>query len=122
MKKITLHLVENPATSEPETLDPTQLPQATERAVSARRRNLNRNIFSVRPDVDTLTLLAHASETLASLNVMTMDFADRLEGPQRNVALALQQLTMLTELLVNRARDNLDPNASVAVGEPPVLH
>ncbi|WLI11939.1 MULTISPECIES: DUF6124 family protein [Pseudomonas] len=122
MKKITLTLVENPATSEPETLEPTQLPQATERAVSARRRNLNRNIFSVRPDVDTLTLLAHASETLASLNVMTMDFADRLEGPQRNVALALQQLTMLTELLVNRARDNLDPNASVAVGEPPVLH
>ena len=122
MKKITLHLVENPATSEPETLEPTQLPQATERAVSARRRNLNRNIFRVRPDVDTLTLLAHASETLASLNVMTLDFADRLEGPQRNVALALQQLTMLTELLVNRARDNLDPNASVAVGEPPVLH
>ena len=122
MKKITLTLVENQATSEPETLEPTQLPQATERAVSARRRNLNRNIFSVRPDVDTLTLLAHASETLASLNVMTMDFADRLEGPQRNVALALQQLTMLTELLVNRARDNLDPNASVAVGEPPVLH
>jgi hypothetical protein len=122
MKKITLHLVENPATSEPETLDPTQPPQVTERAVSARRRNLNRNIFSVRPDVDTLTLLAHASETLASLNVMTMDFADRLEGPQRNVALALQQLTMLTELLVNRARDNLDPNASVAVGEPPVFH
>lgn len=122
MKKITLTLVENQATSEPETLEPTQLPQATERAVSARRRNLNRNIFSIRPDVDTLTLLAHASETLASLNVMTMDFADRLEGPQRNVALALQQLTMLTELLVNRARDNLDPNASVAVGEPPVLH
>ena len=122
MKKITLTLVENQATSEPETLEPTQLPQATERAVSARRRNLNRNIFSVRPDVDTLTLLAHASETLASLNVMTMDFADRLEGPQRNVALALQQLTMLTELLVNRARDNLDPNASVAVGEPPVFH
>ena len=122
MKKITLHLVENPATSEPETLDPTQLPQATERAVSTRRRNLNRNIFSVRPDVDTTTLLAHASETLASLNVMTMDFADRLEGPQRNVALALQQLTMLTELLVNRARDNLDPNAAVAAGEPPVFH
>jgi hypothetical protein len=53
---------------------------------------------------------------------MTLDFANRLEGPQRNVALALQQLTMLTELLVNRAKDNLDPNASVAAGEPPVLH
>lgn len=122
MKKITRIPLKNPATSQPETLDPTQLPKATERAVSARRRNLNRNIFSVRPDVDMPTLLAHASETLASLNVMTLDFADRLEGPQRNVALALQQLTMLTELLVNRARDNLDPNASVAAGEPPVLH
>lgn len=122
MKKITLKLVENPATSEPEALEPTQLPHATERAVSARRRNLNRNIFSVRPDVDMPTLLAHASETLASLNVMTLDFANQLEGPQRNVALALQQLTMLTELLVNRARDNLDPNGSVAVDKPPVFH
>jgi hypothetical protein len=122
MKKITLKLVENPATSEPEALDPTQLPQATERAVCARRRNPNRNIFSVRPDVDTTTLLAHASETLASLNVMTLDFANQLEGSQRNVALALQQLTMLTELLVNRARDNLDPNGSVAVAKPPVFH
>ncbi|WP_367374098.1 DUF6124 family protein [Pseudomonas lini] len=122
MKKITLHLVENPATSEPETLDPTQLPQATERAVSARRRNLNRNIFSVRPDVDTTTLLAHASETLASLNVMTLDFANQLEGSQHNVALALHQLTVLTELLVNRAKDNLDPNGSVTVGKPPVFH
>ncbi|MBV7496926.1 DUF6124 family protein [Pseudomonas sp. NPDC086112] len=122
MKKITLHLVENTATSKPETLDPTQRPQATERAVNARRRNLNRNIFSVRPDVDTLTLLSHASETLASLNVMTLDFANKLDGPQRNVALALQQLTMLTELLVNRARDNLDPNASVPAGKPPVVH
>ena len=122
MKKITLHLVEKTATSEPETLDPTQRPQATERAVNARRRNLNRNIFSVRPDVDTLTLLSHASETLASLNVMTLDFANKLDGPQRNVALALQQLTMLTELLVNRARDNLDPNVSVAGDKPPVIH
>lgn len=122
MKKITRIPLKNPTTSQPETLDPTQLPKATERAVSARRRNVNRNIFSVRPDVDMPTLLAHASETLASLNVMTMDFANRLEGPQRNVALALQQLTMLTELLVNRARDNLDPNAPVAAGEPPVLH
>ncbi|UVM49726.1 MULTISPECIES: DUF6124 family protein [unclassified Pseudomonas] len=122
MKKITLHLVENPATSAPETLDPTQRPHTTERTVSARRRNPNRNIFSVRPDVDTTTLLAHASETLASLNVMTLDFANQLEGSQRNVALALQQLTMLTELLVNRARENLDPNGSVAVGKPPVFH
>ncbi|PQP05600.1 hypothetical protein C5612_02875 [Pseudomonas frederiksbergensis] len=122
MKKIIRLPLKNPATSQPETLDPTQRPKATEHAVSARQRTPNRNIFSVRPDVDTLTLLAHASETLASLNVMTLDFANRLEGPQRSVALALQQLTMLTELLVNRAKDNLDPNASVAVGEPPVLH
>ncbi|UVK99467.1 DUF6124 family protein [Pseudomonas sp. B21-048] len=122
MKKITRIPLENPADSQPETLDPTQRPKATERAVSARPRNPNRNIFSVRPDVDTTTLLAHASETLASLNVMTLDFAYQLEGPQRNVALALQQLTMLTELLVNRARDNLDPNGSVAVDQPPVFH
>ncbi|WP_223488319.1 DUF6124 family protein [Pseudomonas sp. A-RE-19] len=122
MKKITLHLVENPATSEPETLDPTQRPETTERAVSARRRNLTRNIYSVRPDVDTPTLLAHASETLASLSVMTADFANQLEGSQRDVALALQRLAMVAELLVNRARENLDPIGSAIAAKPPICH
>lgn len=64
-----------------------------------------------KPDVDTPTLLAHASETLASLNVMTTDLADladQLEGSHRNMALAMQQLAVLAEMLINRTLDNLD--------------
>ncbi|MGF6225802.1 DUF6124 family protein [Pseudomonas frederiksbergensis] len=103
----------NPVTPESETLDLTQLSKATQRAVSARLRNPKQpdpvsHVFTILPDVDTPTLLAHASETLASMNVMTTDLADQLEGSHRNVALAIQQLAVLAEMLINRALDNLD--------------
>ena len=102
--------LENPTLSESEDLD---LTQATQRAVSARLRNPKHpdpvsHVFTILPDVDTPTLLGHASETLASLNVMTTDLADQLEGSHRNVALAMQQLAVLAEMLINRALDNLD--------------
>ncbi|WP_018929442.1 DUF6124 family protein [Pseudomonas umsongensis] len=105
--------LENPTLSESEDLDLTQLSQATQRAVSARLRNPKHpdpvsHVFTILPDVDTPTLLGHASETLASLNVMTTDLADHLEGSHRNVALAMQQLAVLAEMLINRALDNLD--------------
>ncbi|MNP34948.1 hypothetical protein D3C76_1282580 [compost metagenome] len=61
------------------------------------------------PNIDTESLLCHACETLASLNVMATDLACELEGSRRNVMLAIQQLAVLGELLVNRALDNLDP-------------
>jgi hypothetical protein len=105
--------LENPTLSESEDLDLTQLSQATQRAVSARLRNPKHpdpvsHVFTILPDVDTPTLLGHASETLASLNVMTTDLADQLEGSHRNMALAMQQLAVLAEMLINRALDNLD--------------
>jgi hypothetical protein len=40
---------------------------------------------------------------------MATNLAGEVEGPQRNITLAIQQLTVLSELLVNRALDNLDP-------------
>lgn len=116
--------LENPTLSESEDLDLTQLSQATQRAVSARLRNPKQpdpvsQVFTILPDVDTPTLLGHASETLASLNVMTTDLADHLEGSHRNVALAMQQLAVLAEMLINRALDNLDsPTPAIA----PVCH
>ncbi|MGX0888030.1 hypothetical protein AB7M22_000038 [Pseudomonas sp. ADAK2 TE3594] len=113
MKKTTRNPLENPATPESETLDRDQLSKATQRAVSARLRDPKQpdpvsHVFTILPDVDTPTLLAHASETLASMNVMTTDLADQLEGSHRNVALAIQQLAVLAEMLINRALDNLD--------------
>ncbi|WP_429440131.1 DUF6124 family protein [Pseudomonas sp. BS3782 TE3695] len=103
----------NPATPESETLDLDQLSKTTQRAVSARLRDPKQpdpvsHVFTILPDVDTPTLLAHASETLASMNVMTTDLADQLEGSHRNVAVAIQQLAVLAEMLINRALDNLD--------------
>ena len=61
------------------------------------------------PDIDTESLLAHACESLASANVMIIDFATYLSGSQRNTALAIAQIIMLAELAVNRALDNVDP-------------
>ena len=104
----------NPPDSATESADLSALSKATERTVSARLRNPKRpdpisHVFTLLPDIDSPTLLAHACETLASLNVMTTDLACELEGSRRNVALAIQQLSVLAELLVNRALDNLDP-------------
>ncbi len=119
MKKITPNPPESAALSEADAPDLSQLSETTERIISARLRNPNHpdpisHVFTLLPDVDTPTLLAHACETLASLNVMTTDLACDLEGSRRNVALAIQQLAVLGELLVNRALDNLDPPDGVS--------
>lgn len=97
-----------------ENVDYSKLSDITEPLVSARLRNPNRpdpvsHVFTIIPDVDTESLLCHACETLASLNVMATDLACEVEGSRRNVMLAIQQLAVLGELLVNRALDNLDP-------------
>jgi hypothetical protein len=104
----------NPPDSATESPDLSDLSKTTERTISTRLRNPTHpspisHVFTILPDVDTPTLLAHACETLASLNVMTTDLACDLEGSRRNVALAMQQLAVVAELLVNRALDNLDP-------------
>ncbi|WP_226500655.1 DUF6124 family protein [Pseudomonas sp. MWU16-30322] len=67
------------------------------------------SMFLVHPGIDTESLLAHACESLASANTMASDFADQLSRPQRNTALAIQQIIMLAELAVNRALDRVDP-------------
>jgi hypothetical protein len=58
-------------------------------------------MFIVNPELDTETLLAHACESLASANVMTMDLADHMDGPRRNTLLGIAQVIMLGELAVN---------------------
>lgn len=96
-----------------EEIDLSQLSKITEPLVSARLRNPNRpdpvsHVFTILPEVDTQSLLGHACETLASMNVMSTDLACDLEGSRRNVALAIQQLAAVAELLVNRALDLLE--------------
>jgi hypothetical protein len=95
-------------------VDSSKPSKVTDQLVSVPLRNHARpetadSFFAVVPDVDTVSMLCHASETLASLGVMATDLARELEGPRRHVILAIQQLSALGELLVNRALDNLEP-------------
>lgn len=113
----------SPNTSAFDTIDISKLSEITEPLVSARLRNPNRpdpvsHVFTIIPNVDTESLLCHACETLASLNVMSTDLACELEGSRRNVALAIQQLAAMGELLVNRALDNLDPPEGLTTHHP----
>ncbi|WP_085657181.1 DUF6124 family protein [Pseudomonas sp. B11(2017)] len=67
-------------------------------------------MFGVHPNIDSESLLVHACESLASAHVMSGNFANELNGPQRSTALAIQQIVMLAELSVNRALDRVKPN------------
>lgn len=120
MKKTTQS---SPDPSAFETVDISKLSEITEPLVSARLRNPKHpdpvsQVFTIVPDVDTISLLCHACETLASLNVMSTDLACELESSRRNVALAIQQMAVLAELLVNRALDNLDPPGGMPEKSP----
>jgi hypothetical protein len=122
LKKIT----PNPPETSTDT-DPLDLSETTERAVSARLRNPSHtdpisHVFTITPGVDSTTLLSHACETLASLNVLITDLACKLEGSKRNVALSIQQLAVIAELLVNQALDNIDPPEGEPVVQPAVQH
>ena len=66
-------------------------------------------MFLVNPKADTESLLANASESLASATVMLGDFAAMLGGTHRKTLLGIAQVVMLGELAVNKALDNVDP-------------
>ena len=62
-------------------------------------------LFRIVSDVDSECLLASLSENLASANAMISDLAFDLDGSRRYVALGIQQVIELSELLANRALD-----------------
>ncbi|KKA08794.1 hypothetical protein VP02_06255 [Pseudomonas ogarae] len=69
-------------------------------------------LFTVNKDIDTESLLAYLSETLASANAMANDLANDLafdlDGSRRHFLLGIQQLIELGSLLANRALDNIE--------------
>ncbi len=65
-------------------------------------------LFTVIQNVDTESLLANLSETLASANAMIEDLAFDLNGSHRHLLLGIQQLIELGSLLANRALDNVE--------------
>ena len=75
------------------------------------------HIFSVIPNQDTETLLIHASQTLAAVDAMSTDLAFELEGKQRHVALAIQQMISLGALLVEQTLERIDQPRAVHLGE-----
>ena len=72
----------------------------------------NPPLFTVNPHQNTETLLVNASETLASLNALTCGLAFELNGAQRGVLLAIQQMIELGQLLVERALEQISPVAA----------
>ena len=75
------------------------------------------HIFSVIPNLDTETLLIHASQTLAAVDAMSSDLAFELEGKQRHVALAIQHMISLGALLVEQTLERIDQPRAVHLGE-----
>ncbi|WP_411379406.1 DUF6124 family protein [Pseudomonas sp. MPB26] len=69
------------------------------------------NLFIVSPSIDTETLLANASENLASANQMAATLAFDLDESQRAIVLGIQQLIELSALLVERAQEQVAPAA-----------
>jgi hypothetical protein len=119
MHKITPNPPESETVSPYESLDSNKLHEAAERALDhylsppfdksrlADARPVN--IFAVVPGLNTETLLANACETLASANVLASDLAFDVEGPCRSVALGIQQMIELCQLLVNEALEQVAP-------------
>ncbi|WP_447891708.1 DUF6124 family protein [Pseudomonas atacamensis] len=63
-------------------------------------------IFLVDPTVDEETLLLEACESLAAANDMAREMSNVIEPAQRRSLLMLQQVIMLSELIVNRVLDS----------------
>ena len=69
-------------------------------------------LFMVAPDIDTETLLANASEDLLSISAIAADLADDVDGSRRSVILAISRMADGVQLLVERAMDRLEVQAS----------
>lgn len=123
MKKITQLTLVGPVPADAQT--PGQKTQPN--AAGASRRNPRRTVplkqmLSVREDVDTVTLLAHASELLESLAAISANFADEFDGSKRHVAVAMKQLSALAEIVICRARDQVIQQGSPTSPNPEVRH
>ncbi|MCK6188778.1 MULTISPECIES: DUF6124 family protein [unclassified Pseudomonas] len=66
-------------------------------------------LFTVIPETPTETLLINSYETMCSVSTLLLDLSDELSGKQRDVALAIHQLSELSVLLVGKAIDQHTP-------------
>lgn len=59
-------------------------------------------LFSVANDASSEMLIANSYETFSSVTALLLDLSDELTGRQRDVALAIHQLSELGVLLVDK--------------------
>ncbi|ONH51453.1 hypothetical protein SAMN04490182_3483 [Pseudomonas cedrina] len=59
-------------------------------------------LFSVADDASSEVLIANSYETFSSVTALLLDLSDELTGKQRDVALAIHQLSELGVLLVDK--------------------
>ncbi len=71
-------------------------------------------LFSVAADASSETLIANSYETFCSVTALLLDLSEDLTGKQRDVALAIHQLSELGVLLIDRL---MEQEAAVAVGQ-----
>lgn len=62
-------------------------------------------LFTLRPDLDTETLLANASQDLESINAIATHLAFEVDGSQRSVVLGICRMLEGVQLLVDRVVD-----------------
>ena len=94
-----------------------KLNQAADRAID---RDLNPEsappspppgLFSVAADASSETLITNSYETFSSVTALLLDLSEDLTGKQRDVALAIHQLSELGVLLIDRL---MEKEAAVA--------
>ncbi|MPR05365.1 hypothetical protein F0169_26790 [Pseudomonas sp. MAFF 212408] len=59
-------------------------------------------LFSVAADASSETLITNSYETFSSVSALLLDLSEDLTGKQRDVALAIHQLSELGVLLIDR--------------------
>ncbi|KTB55241.1 MULTISPECIES: DUF6124 family protein [Pseudomonas] len=62
-------------------------------------------IFSVLPNLNTETLLANASQDLASVQALAGNLAFDIDGPQRDAVLGIHRMLEGIQLMVDRVLD-----------------
>ncbi|MBC3375080.1 hypothetical protein HU762_14105 [Pseudomonas sp. SWRI92] len=109
----------NPPDADPSAADKKEFDKAADRALDYYLKPKSgipeadpSQLFTIIHGVDTESLLANLSETLASANAMINDLAFDLDGSRRHVALGILQLIELSAMLANRALDNVEARPS----------
>lgn len=62
-------------------------------------------IFTVHPNPDSETLLANASQDLASAQALASNLAFDIDGPQRDAVLGIHRMLEGVQLMIDRVLD-----------------